>query len=105
MPKPKAPPPLPVIFRKVDNDVTAFFPTEVWGYQTMPCYAHVGQHGGASFGWYNVTRAASPDEYADLLAELRRIYEQGDDPVRLVVYQRMTKGHREAFNRAHRRLY
>ncbi len=34
------------------------------------CYAHVGQHSGCSMGWYHKTRAAKPEEYADLQREL-----------------------------------
>lgn len=101
---------LPVIFRaeragEFKGDVTAVFPTlcaDYRGYDFV-IYAHIGQHGGGRRGWYNETRAARPDEYSDLLAELRGIYERGDDPVELVVYQRMTPGHRAEFMADYRR--
>lgn len=107
---------LPVIFRreKSDGSVTAVFPTlpaDVNG-RYFTVYAHIGQHGSGSFGWYNETRAAKPDEYADLLQELRGIYTTRPaanpdiygEPVELVIYQRMTSGHRAAFNAAARGL-
>lgn len=108
MPAPR--PTLPVIFR-VESDataatrrgpgrgyVTAVFPTEPgtpdpWSFTV---YAHVGQHSTASKAWYYATKAARPDEFADLLAELRRIYEHGDDPVTLVVTHRFTNHHDKA---------
>lgn len=95
-------PPLPVIFRAdrsgdFKGQVTAFFPTlpgdpDPW---TCTCYAHVGQHGSASVDYYRTTRAATEAESADLLAELRRIYERDDDPdaVRLVPVKRWTRHH------------
>ena len=53
------------------NDVTAVFPYEphsnAYG---MICYQHIGQHSGCDMGWYRTTRAARPDEYADLKREL-----------------------------------
>ena len=101
---------LPVIFRKekTDGSVTAVFPTlpaDVNG-RYFTVYAHIGQHGSGSLGWYNETRAAKPGEYADLLHELRGIYSRPDDAeaVELVIYQRMTPQHRAAFNAAAREL-
>lgn len=91
---------LPVIFRAersgdFKGDVTAVFPTlpgtsDPW---TCTAYAHVGQHSICNREWYATTRAATPDEYADLLAELRGIYERDDDAdaVRLEVVQRWTR--------------
>ena len=58
------------------------------GASRLNCYAHVGQHGDASAGWYRTTRPATEVEYAPLLAELRGIYETGPDAVRLVVSKR-----------------
>jgi hypothetical protein len=65
----------PVIFRTersgyFKGDVTACFPTIPGNPGMATCYAHVGQHGSYSWGWYRTTRLATPDEYADLLAEL-----------------------------------
>jgi len=90
-------PVLPVIFRAeksgdFKNHVTAVFPTLPGsGAHDFTVYAHVGQHGTGSHGWYAQTRAAKPAEYAPLLAELRRIYE-GDprEPVRLRVVERFS---------------
>lgn len=70
------------------GDVTAVFPDEPEYEGNMVCYAHIGQHSRCSLGWYRTTRPATETEYADLLAELRGIYETGDDPVRLVVAKR-----------------
>ena len=90
-------PVLPVIFRAeksgdFKNQVTAVFPTLPGsGAHDFTVYAHVGQHGTGSHGWYAQTRAAKPAEYAPLLAELRRIYE-GDprEPVKLRVVERFS---------------
>jgi hypothetical protein len=49
------------------------------------CYTRVGQHGDCSRAWYHSTRAAKPEEYAPLLAELRQIYSD----CRLVVAARV----------------
>jgi len=103
-------PGLPVIFRAEwaaqaggAVHVTAVFPTlpDTSDPYTATCYAHVGQHSGCSRGWYRSTRAAKPDEFADLLRELRGIYERPDDPdaVRLIVARRWTK-HHDAARRA-----
>lgn len=82
---------LPVIFRVHYGELCAYFPTLYWGSGLITSYAHVGQHGAASPSWLQVGRPAEPHEYADLLAELRGIYEQGDEqdpPVTLKVYRR-----------------
>jgi len=102
-PKPERPS-LPVLFRAdrsgdFKGDVTAVFPTlPGTAAHDATCYAHIGQHGTCSRGWYLDTRAAKPGEYADLLQELRRIYERPDDPdaVRLVVAKRWTQRHDDA---------
>lgn len=77
--------------------VTAVFPTLPGDSSpnSVTVYAHLGQHGAAGFGWYRETKKATPEEYADLLRELRGIYERDDDPdaVRLVVCQRWTRHH------------
>lgn len=86
----------PVLFRvhrspkKYGNEVTAVFPCEPSDYSgyTMTCYAHVGQHGSCDFDWYYKTRAAKPEEYADLKREL----ESAPYGYRLKVYKRMA-GH------------
>lgn len=72
--------PIPVIFRVYEGELCAYFPSLAWGRDyTITCYAHVGQHGGASPEWLSKGRLAKPEEYKDLLAELRDIYETNDD--------------------------
>lgn len=109
---------LPVIFRAersgdFKGDVTAVFPTLPGTNDpySFTVYAHIGQHSSGGRLWYNGTRAAKPDEYADLLAELRRIYESDpSEPLILDVRQRFTQEHDRArraelerMNRAARR--
>ena|SRR5688572_1241207 len=92
----------PVLFRvhrspkKYGGEVTAVFPCEpadCTGY-TMICYVHVGQHGSCDYGWYNLTRAARPEEYADLKREL----ESAPYGYRLKVYKRMARHLRDKYN-------
>ena len=66
----------------------------------MTCYAHVGQHGACGLAWYYNTRSATPEEYADLKAEL----ESPPYGYRLKVYKRMTPQHRAAFLTEQRRI-
>jgi hypothetical protein len=88
----------PVVFRaersgKFKGDVTAVFPTisnDYAGLQ-MTCYAHVGQHSGCSWEWYYSTRAAKPEEYKDLLAELVSV------GYRPKVCRRISRAHRDEF--------
>lgn len=100
---------LPVIFRAdrygpTKGEITAIFPTmpgKTDG-STFTCYAHMGQHGDCSYAWYaQRTRPAKSEEYADLLAELRSIYEEkivpSDTVFTLKIVKRMTPQHREAF--------
>jgi len=72
-------PPTIVIFRcdrvkrpDIDN-ITAVFPEHAEGDGTWSCYVRLGQHASCSYDWYRRTRAATPAEYADLLAELKQI--------------------------------
>lgn len=90
---------LPVIFRAIQEswglEILALFPTLIER-QSAPtlitCYAHVGQHGCAHIDATQEGRPATPAEYADLLAELRGIYETshapGDPIVKLRVISR-----------------
>ena len=98
-------PALPVIFRTprrgpFAGQVTAYFPTLPGSpsFSTCTCYAHVGQHGVAAFGYYQLERLATSAEYAGLLAELRGIYERDGDPdaVTLKVCSRWTRHHDDA---------
>lgn len=102
---------LPVIFRAersgdFKGSVTAVFPTLLGtDWTDFTIYAHVGQHGTGSKAWYEQTRPASPEEYADLYRELRGIYETppaGEEPVTLVPSSRFTAAHLEARKAASR---
>lgn len=93
---------LPVIFRKhyIAGDrtigskgfweVTAFFPTlngSTGDPYSMVCFAHAGQHGNASPLFMNDGKKCKSEEYSELLAELRSIYEDDEEfPVKLKVY-------------------
>ena len=75
-----------VIFRKnKNNDVIAFFPEARVNYGNIMSYMHIGQHGEASYEFYLTTRKANKNEYTDLFAELRKIY----DDCELVVKQKI----------------
>ena len=75
-----------VIFRKDKyHDVIAFFPEARVNYGNMMSYMHIGQHGEASYEFYLTTSKANENEYADLFAELREIY----DNCELVVKQKI----------------
>lgn len=86
-----------VIFRAVKRcehkgDVIAIFPDLDANAGRFTCYAHIGQHGECSRQWFvSETRPASPDEYRDLLRELRRIYEANGD-AKLCVRKRVYHG-------------
>ena len=85
---------LDVLFRWSRGEVTAVFPSECGTDEfDFTCYAHVGQHGSCARQWYNTTRKAKPEQYADLLAELRQIYAPEYE---LVVKARMTREHDKA---------
>lgn len=79
--------------------VIAFFPTLPDDYHGhyLQCYAHIGQHGRASFDYYRLTKPASESDASALLRELRSIYETEPDPVKLRVFKRMTATHRRDF--------
>lgn len=92
----------PVVFRASRRkepegrgaEITAVFPCEpaTLGNDDMTCYAHVGQHGACHQGWINSTRAAKPEEYADLKREL----ESAPYGYRLKVYRRIQPWMRDA---------
>lgn len=93
-------PALPVIFRAVragefKGQVAAVFPSLVGDSRpgSVTCYSHVGQHGTCARDYYATTRPATPAEYMPLLRELRGIYEEGPDPVRLTIVNRWTRQH------------
>lgn len=80
-----------VIFRKFINpytnkyEIEAFFPELPANYGNILCYAHIGQHSEASYEYYKSTQTANPKEYAELLEELKNIY----NDVKIVVKQRI----------------
>ena len=77
-----------VIFRKFKNgDIIALLPDNpVSNSMYIDSYMHTGQHGEASIDITRWTKLATPDEYADLLTELKAI---GYDPI---VYKRINRG-------------
>lgn len=64
------------VFRKFRGEIIALFPAERWNNYNYDCtsYVHLGQHSAADYN-YVVSKStlATPDEYADLKAELERI--------------------------------
>lgn len=78
-----------VIFRKFkDGDIIALLPGIPANIGRVMSYMHIGQHGEADSLIVHDTKLAKPEEYADLLAELRWIYESDGD-CELVVSQKM----------------
>ena len=67
----------PTVFRVwPDGEVIALFPATAAGsrYGDCSCYQHIGQHGSADYHHViGKTRRAKPEEYADLLAELKTV--------------------------------
>lgn len=61
----------------IDEWVYAFFPEEKYNDRpnVFTCYAHVGQHSGCDIGYANGCQEATPEQYADLLNELKQIYD------------------------------
>lgn len=66
-----------VIFRKWGKanggDVTALLPDNEASPSRIDMYEHIGQHGEGSPSIVSITTLATPNEYADLLAELTSI--------------------------------
>jgi hypothetical protein len=68
--------PIKVIFRKFKNGaILALFPYELEDDRgSVLSYQHVGQHGEADYNHcLDITKPATPREYAELLSELNRI--------------------------------
>lgn len=82
------------------TEVVAVFPCEPENHKgDMSCYAHLGQHGACAHGWLRSTRPAKPDEYANLMAELKNYGPAWDKPyAKLRVVQKITAEMREVFN-------
>lgn len=97
---------VPVMFRKhFDRDsrtweITAFFvtiPADPQNY-TMTCFAHVGEHGGASIDYFSRGKSCRPEEYAELLAEVKQRWEPDEDyPCTIKVYGRWNRRLRNEF--------
>lgn len=58
---------------KVSKGIFAYFPEMVHRGEIMTCYAHIGQHSACAPGYANKCKKATPDQYADLKAELESI--------------------------------
>lgn len=92
----------PVLFRMERNEgrgesCLAVFPTVPEDESgKMSCYSHVGQHASVDYGYYLKTRAATPEEYAELKRELES-YGPPDAHYRLRICRRMTRGLRDEF--------
>lgn len=65
---------LPVVYRLIQNEVLAVFPTVPARPGRLACYAHIGQHSEADSAYARSGRLATESEYRDLHAELTRIY-------------------------------
>ena len=75
-----------VIFRKdKEGNIIAFLPELRVNRGNIMSYMHIGQHSEASYEFYSTTRKATKNEYTDLFAELRKIY----DDCELVVKQKI----------------
>ena len=67
---------LKIAFRMLEGEVIALFRNnpDDRGQEFITSYMHVGQHGGASRKLFR-RKKATPEQYADLLEELKYIYE------------------------------
>lgn len=67
-----------VLFRKIgsrkEKRIIAFFPEGTVNFGKIMSYEHVGQHSEAAYEFYLETKKAKPEEYAELLEELRTVY-------------------------------
>lgn len=76
----KKPNALPVLFRRTrsgagEGHIDAIFPTLPAKPGCVLTYARIGQHSEGTQLWLcNRTRPAKPEDYAELLAEVKRIY-------------------------------
>lgn len=66
-------PPVFVVFKKFQGEITALFPLEPGSNSPydMTCYAHFGQHSAADMLFARGGKLASPAEYRGLARELR----------------------------------
>jgi hypothetical protein len=65
---------LPVVYRFIQGEVLAIFPTLEANPGRFVCYAHVGQHSEASCDYARSGRLATEAEYSPLHGELSGIY-------------------------------
>lgn len=66
---------IPIIFRKnKENDIIAFFPSMECNIGIISCYSRKNGSGVATIEYYRGTKRADSAEYADLLKELKEIY-------------------------------
>ena len=68
----------PVKFVKHEGEITAVFTRQpynknLYGFDMLNCYAHLGQHSGAHKDWVKECEPATKKEYIPLLAELKEI--------------------------------
>lgn len=84
--------PTPVLFRVLEKEVIALFPTLPGTNDVHTClsYMHLGQHGSASVDLIASTRPATPLLYGPLADELRQIGYVLD------IRKRMTRRHHAA---------
>ena len=82
-----------VIFRKIDNEVIAIFPEIKNTYNTLLSYMHIGQHGGCSLFYTDISQPCPQKEYLFLLEELKQIY----NDCNLVVRQKQRNGNGNQF--------
>ena len=88
-----------VIFKKEYNqytkkyDVFAVFPEPSFkaNYGNLQCYTSEGWN-ECSYDYYATAKKANPDEYADMLAYLQRLFngDDGDEPLELIVAQKIS---------------
>ena len=83
-----------VIFRKIDNEVIAIFPEIKDSYNTLLSYMHIGQHGGCSLFYPDISQPCPQEEYLSLLEELKGIY----NDCKLVVKQKQRNGNQFQWN-------
>ena len=79
-----------VIFRYSEDEVYALMPEDPADFdgRLCTCYQHIGQHSDADYNYCIATsRPATPEEYAPLAEELRRI------GYRLKIRERATREH------------
>lgn len=67
-----------VLFRKTGSRkqkrIIAFFPEATVNFGNIMSYEHIGQHSEAAYEFYLETKKAKPEEYEELLEELRSVY-------------------------------